>query len=427
MNVQKRAFHLVDSAIEAANPGRLITQNLIPNPNGLLISGHSYNQKRVTLVSVGKAAVPMAQAAVSQLGERLKQGIVVGKIDKATLSHPKLQYHQGSHPIPDQRSLNATSAVKEMLAASKADELVLCLISGGTSALLTEPVLALPHWQQLNEALLASGCPINDINTIRQRFDAVKGGGLAQWAAPAICESLILSDVIGNHLEHIGSGPTVFVEQRSNVVKAVFDRNNIWNWLKPETAALIKTHLETPNTPSPINKIVSPSTRHTIIGDVSNATNAVFQQTAEWGFESTIVSNNMTGEAREIGRMAAKYAKNMPSKSCLIWGGESTVTLRGNGRGGRNQEIALAAAISLQNTPNCAIVAFSTDAEDGPMPVAGAYVTGETFSQAKQQGLDPYKYLANNDSYTFFERLGIGHITAQTGTNVNDVLALLKE
>jgi hydroxypyruvate reductase len=275
----------------------------------------------------------------------------------------------------------------------------------------------------LNEALLASGCPINDINTVRQLFDTVKGGGLAKWAAPAACLSLILSDVIGNRLENIGSGPTVIVNKESRTVRMILDGYAVWDWLDGETAEMVKARLQPPQ---PQQWQETAPNYHVIIGDVSTATKAVARKTAEWGFRSTVVSNALTGEAREIGRMAAKKAKEMPPNSCLIWGGESVVTLRGNGRGGRNQEIALAAVTAIQDIPGCVLAAFSTDAEDGPTPVAGAFVTNKTAAQAAAKGLNPAEFLANNDSYTFFEKLGVGHVTADTGTNVNDVLVVIK-
>ena len=289
--------------------------------------------------------------------------------------------------------------------------------------MLTAPLLPLPHWQQLNQALLASGCTINEVNTIRQLLDTVKGGGLSEWAAPAACVSLILSDVIGNNLEVIGSGPTVPLKKDSQAARKILNNKDVWNWLDIETANLIKHHLEKPNIEQrrKLNR-----NDHLIIGDVSTATTAVVQKTEEWGFQSKIVSNTLTGEACEIGQMAAEKAREMEPASCLIWGGESTVTIKGNGRGGRNQEIALAAAIAIQDIPDCVVVAFSTDAEDGPTPVAGAFVTNETTAKAIAKGLDPAAFLINNDSYTFFERLGMGHITAETGTNVNDILVVLR-
>jgi hydroxypyruvate reductase len=275
----------------------------------------------------------------------------------------------------------------------------------------------------LNQALLASGCTINDINTVRQFFDRVKGGGLARWAAPAACVSLILSDVIGSRIDHIGSGPTVAVMKEPKAVRAILNRFDVWKWLEGETAALVKSYLKSSR---PQRAVTATDDHHLIIGDVSTATLAVAQLTVELGFDSTVLSNTLTGEAREIGRMAAERAKALRPNQCLIWGGESTVTIRGSGRGGRNQEMALATALALEDTPGRVVAAFSTDAEDGPMPVAGAVVSAETVADARAKGLNAAEYLANNDSYTFFEQLGWGHLTAERGTNVNDVLVALR-
>jgi hydroxypyruvate reductase len=234
---------------------------------------------------------------------------------------------------------------------------------------------------------------------------------------------LILSDVIGNRLEHIGSGPTVPVVKVPDVGRAILDRFDVWKWLEGETAALVERHLEKWGlTPQP----QVTASYHMIIGDVSTATRATAERLTEWGFEAVVVSNGQTGEAREIGRMAAEMAKGLGQNHCLIWGGESTVTIRGNGKGGRNQEIALAAALALDGAPDCLVLAFSTDGEDGPVPVAGAFVTGKTVVEARAMGLEAADYLERNDSYTFFERLGWGHLTAEKGTNVNDVLIVLK-
>ncbi|MFZ0544807.1 MAG: DUF4147 domain-containing protein [Candidatus Promineifilaceae bacterium] len=416
---QQLAEELVRTAIESADPGKLLSKHIQVDGDRLLLGGRRYDPTAVLLVSVGKAAVPMAKAAEERLGAHLKGGIVISKAAEAKGLSPTLHYYQGSHPVPDERSLRAAAAVREMLSETAEDELALCLISGGTSALLTEPILPLPYWQRLNQALLASGCTINEINTVRQLFDRVKGGGLAQWAAPTVCVSLILSDVIGNRLEFIGSGPTVPVAKEPDAVRAILDGFGVWERLDGETAELVKAHLESGRSEQAVKVTVG---QHLIIGDVSTATAAVAKQTAEWGFETEVVSNTLTGEAREIGRMAAERAKRLDLNQCLVWGGESTVTIKGNGRGGRNQEMALAAALALQDTPGCLVAAFSTDGEDGPTPVAGAVISGETVVQARAKGLDAAEFLDNNDSYTFFERLGWGHLTAKRGTNVNDIL-----
>lgn len=414
---------LVQTAIEAAEPGKLLSNHITVDGNQIVLGGRRYNPAAVLLVSAGKAAVAMAKTAAQQLGPYLSRGVVISKAAEVTGLPPTLHHFQGSHPVPDERSLRATAAVREMLSGTAEDELVLCLISGGTSALLTEPVLPLPHWQRLNQALLASGCTINEINTVRQLFDPVKGGGLAQWALPAECVSLILSDVIGNRLEHIGSGPTVAVAKEPEAVGAILDEYGVWERLAEETAALVRAYLESGSSKEAVKAV---SGHHLIIGDVSTATTAVARQTAAWGFETEVVSNTLTGEAREIGRMAAARAKELPPNHALVWGGESTVTIRGKGRGGRNQELALAAAIELADAPDCIVAAFSTDAEDGPTPVAGAVVSVETIVDAKTKGLDAAEFLADNDSYTFFEQLGWGHLTAERGTNVNDILVVLQ-
>jgi glycerate 2-kinase len=414
---------LVQAAIAAADPARRVDDVLTAVSDRVYVGDAVYRPERVILIGVGKAAVPMAATAIAKLGSRVKEGIVVGKRAKTAVDLPApLRYFQGGHPVPTSGSVQAAEAIRTLLATGRATDLVLCLISGGTSALLTQPVLPLAQWQALTTALLHSGCPINELNTIRQQFDAVKGGGLARWAAPAACAALILSDVIGNNLAHIGSGPTVPTPPNPVMAREILDRYRVWERLDGGTAVAVNQHLATPFPPEPLSTL---PVHNQIIGDVTLAAQAAAQQAAVLGFVPTIVSTALRGEAREIGQMAAKIAGQTPPGRCLIWGGESTVTVRGNGRGGRNQEIALAAALALDGAPGGIIASFATDGEDGPTPVAGAIVSGGTVARAANQGLNAAAYLAANDSYHFFARLGQGHIVAEQGTNVNDLLLVL--
>lgn len=413
---------LVLAAVTAADPAARVSSQIAVSPGAVTIAGESYTPARIFVVSVGKAAVAMATAAASILGDTLTAGVVISKATAVPDLPPPLRYFPGSHPLPSQLSLQATQAVYDLMAETQPNDLVLCLISGGASALLTRPVLPLAQWQALNDALLRSGCAINDVNTIRQQFDTVKGGGLAQWAAPATCVSLILSDVIGNRLAHIGSGPTVPTPPDPQQARAILDAYQVWARLDEVTAAAVTRHLAAtiPHQPAAGNLI-----RNHIIGDVSLAAEAAARRAEQLGFQTAVVSTTLTGEARDIGRMAADRVRQTPPGHCLIWGGESTVTVTGAGLGGRNQEVALAAAVALSGTPGCVVASFATDGEDGPTPVAGAVVSGETAVQAARSGLDPAAYLANNDSYHFFQRLGAGHLSAPTGTNVNDLLVAL--
>lgn len=417
---------LVTAVLTAANPQTAVSQHLHHANKTIFIDQQAYDlaNGRIFLISVGKAAVPMAQAAVNILGDSLHAGICLTK-ESSNLSEPEfpdnIQFYTGEHPVSGKKSVAATTAVFQLLTQTTADDLVLCLISGGCSALLTQPVLPLDEWQRLNNALLASGCTINEFNTVRRQLDAVKGGGLAQWAAPAQVATLILSDVIGNDLKAIGSGPTIVTNETSEPATAVLDQYQIQQKIPPQIWQAIQTHLQKA-TPSELPKQGQTS----IIGDVRLAATALATAAQELGFTTQILTTHLQGEAREAGLFAAAIAKDMLPAHCMILGGETTVTIRGDGIGGRNLELALSAAIGIENLPNTVIFTLATDGDGGPTHCAGAMVCGETVGYGRNQNKDAQTYLNNNDSYTYFQALD-NHliITGPTGTNLNDVTCIL--
>ena len=414
---------LMGAALAAVDPYHLTRRALRWDGQVWHIGPHQYNPQhgRLFLVATGKAAVGMAHAAAHLLGDALHEGIVITKrgqdwhpLDK--LAAP-LHLFEAGHPVADEGSVAATTAVLSMLGQTTADDTVLCLISGGTSALLTQPRLPLADWQALNEALLASGATIHDINRVRQRLDGVKAGGLARSAAPATCVSLILSDVVGNPLEMIGSGPTVFPRPNAAGANQILARYGL---LTAELAPL----LAEPILPPP------PAARHAlVVGDVSTAARSAAEEARGWGWETHLLTTHLQGEAREVGKLAAALAKDATPRSCLILGGETTVTLGGTaGRGGRNTELALAAGLALEGVWGAAVASFATDGDDGNSGVAGALVTGDTMRLARQHALDPLDYLLRHDSGSFFAHLPHTLLhTGPTGTNVNDLLFVLRE
>lgn len=413
---------LVAAAIAAADPARLVADWLRVTPDGLHIAGRRYRPAQIRLISVGKAAPAMARAAAEALGARLTAGVVIGKGDSADLP-PPLRSYAGNHPIPGPASLRATQAAIALLRGAQADDLALCLISGGASALLTDPRLPLDQWQALTQALLHSGCTVQELNAIRQQFDRVKGGGLARLAAPATVVALILSDVIGNELAFIGSGPTAPTTPDPVGARASLARYGVWAHLDAATAQAVQDCLAEPPPTG------APEATNYIIGDVGLAARAAQQAAEEMGFSAEIVTTTLSGEARDVGRQAAQTARQLPPNRCLIYGGETTVTVRGDGYGGRNQELALAAAVALAGATDGVVAAFSTDGDDGVHPpgasaMAGAYVTGATAGHAARRALDAADYLARHDSYHFFQAAG-GHLAAPAGTNVNDLLLIL--
>lgn len=426
---------LFQAALHAADPATAVARQLHRQDTHLLIGNSdrfSLKTGRVFLVSVGKAAVPMAEAAAAIVGGALHSGVVVSKVapSERDPANPRLSFYQGDHPVSGPLSVRATTAVRQLLQDSAADDLVLCLISGGTSALLTQPHLSLEDWQALNRALLACGCPIEAFNLVRRQLDEVKGGGLARWAAPARCVSLILSDVVGNPLAAIGSGPTVPIAETPDDALEVLDRYGVANVVDAAVYERIRQALKRPQSPAP----PSHPPVHLIVGDVRLAADAALDKAVSLGYTAQLLTAHLEGEAREVGRVAAAIARDTPPGHCLILGGETTVTLGGEpGLGGRNLETALAAAIALEGAPGVLVASLASDGEDGPTAAAGAMVWGETAVVARQHALDPIAYLQHHDSYTFFEQLdrraGATHPATllqpgPTGTNVNDLIII---
>ena len=435
---------LIQAALTAADPETAVSRHMQINGRLLTIGNQTYNldSGRVFLVSIGKAALPMAQSALSMLSDNIHTSIVVSKKGKESsqLSKMRIQHsditsqssalimHYAAHPVSDESSVQAAETVLELMTQTTENDLVLCLISGGASALFTKPLLPLTDWQQVNKALLASGCTISDFNCVRRQLDQVKGGGLAQAAAPATIISLILSDVIGNPLADIGSGPTVPTAQTPADALDILQRYDIQSVVDQRVWEAVTAVLDqSPSDTPPIH------TSHHIVGDVRSAAESAAGAARKLGFETQILTTRVEGEAREIGKVATAIAQDLPPNHCLIMGGETTVTLRGNGIGGRNLETALSAAVTLDGTQNRVVASFATDGDDGPTKSAGAVVTGECVENGRIHNLNALTYLDINDSYTFFNQLD-AHIspseqtlinTGLTGTNVNDLIFIL--
>ncbi|MFN2138369.1 MAG: glycerate kinase [Candidatus Promineifilaceae bacterium] len=435
---------LFAAALAAADPFSAVNSYLRREGSLLYVGDSAFDLTggKVYVVSVGKAALPMAEAAITVVGDALAAASIIYK--KGSAAKPsglsgdaRIQVMAGNHPVSGEESAAATKTALAQLDQTQPGDLVLCLISGGASALLTQPVIGLPEWQRLINALLASGCTINELNTIRRRLDRVKGGGLARMAAPASCASLILSDVVGNPLEAIGSGPTILLEESTAEAVALLDRYGIGEAVGVESGRLIRESLQSQQ----LGGAVPPRNEVVIIGDVRRAAEAAATAAEKIGFVTRILTVHLEGEAREVGRVASAIAKDAPSGSCLILGGESTVTIQGDGLGGRNLETALAASIALEGWPFTALASLATDGEDGPTDAAGAVVAGWTAGTARDLELDPTVFLERNDSYNFFQQLddktqpiasdGSASYplclvkTGSTGTNVNDLVFIL--
>ncbi len=392
------------------------------------------SKRRVVVVGAGKASAPMAAAVEDVIGDAVP---VTGSVTvRYGHSAPTcvVRIREASHPVPDEAGVQATRAIVELLAEVNADDLVICVISGGGSALLTLPAdgLSLEHVQQTTDVLLRSGASINEINVVRKHLDTVKGGGLARLAAPAQVITLVLSDVVGNPLDAIASGPTVPDTSTWAEAGAVFDRYGLWDKVPRSVVERLRAGRagQLPDTPKPGDPLFK-HTQSVVVGSNLLACAAAAAAASQIGLQSQVLTTYVEGEAREVGRVLAGLLREIDAsghplaRPCLlVAGGETTVTVRGQGLGGRNQELALAAAFSLRGLRAVLLASIGTDGNDGPTDAAGAFVDGSTLDRAAALGLDPRQSLADNDSYRFFDRLGDLIRTGPTNTNVNDLYLL---
>jgi len=391
----------------------------------------------VILIAAGKAAVPMAEAAAAVLGSHLTQGVVVTKYKHAvqhTLTSSIMVVEAG-HPVPDASGQQGATLVARLLSDTKADDLVLVLISGGASALLPLPVpgLSLSDLQAVTGLLLRSGATIVEINTVRKHLSRLKGGQIARLAAPAAVLSLVLSDVVGDPLDVIASGPTVPDPTTYADAWDILARYGLTDKIPSNVSEHLRAgvHAQIAETPKPADPLFEKV--HTfIIGSNRLAAKAAVLEAERLGYQTLLLTTFVEGEAREVAKVAAALAKGVlvhgdPLKppACLVCGGETTVHVRGEGHGGRNQELALAAALALEGVAQVAVMALATDGTDGPTDAAGAIIDGETIRRARLLGFDPYAALSNNDAYPLLEAAGALLRTGPTGTNVNDLLVIL--
>jgi len=434
---------LIDAALEAANPASAVRRHLRKEGRQLLPGSYRFNldQGRVFLIAAGKAALNMGRAALEILGDDVWAGVIITKktapgsprqyVANAGRRRNNLAIFEAGHPVSDRSGLRATERAVNLLQETRPGDLLLCLLSGGASALLTQPHLPLAEWQHLVQALLESGCTINELNCVRKQLDRVKGGGLAELAAPASIISLILSDVVGNPLHVIASGPTAPNFESPGDALTVLHRYDVMHRVTPETWSVITEELTDPRRARSLARFEELEVKNVIVGDVRSAATAAVGAARDAGYRADLLTAYLEGEAREIGKVAAALGKELAPGIVWVLGGETTVTVHGEGSGGRNQELALSAALGIAGFDGCIIAAFATDGEDGPTDAAGAVVSGETAPLARACDLDPQAYLSQNDSHTFFtklaERTGCDCLLrpGSTGTNVNDILFVL--
>jgi len=431
---------ILASGLDAVHPGQAVGRFVQRENEELHIANKLYpleKDRRTFIIAFGKASLPMAESLADILGDRLTAGVVIPK-HAAGRTLNLLTIMEGGHPVPDERSLAAGQRVIELLSGLCADDLVFCLISGGGSALMAAPVggVTLSDLQALTSALLACGASVDEINILRRHLDRLKGGGLARMASPARVVSLILSDVVGNPLEAIASGPTAPDPTTCADALAVLDKYQLPGRIPASVLSVLRSGQETLKPGDDVFQNVD----NILIGSNLLAAQAALKQAEVEGFHPYLLRADLQGEAREVAvelcrtlRWAWQTGDPAPRPACIVTGGETTVTLREGslayppgqaGHGGRNQELALASVTELANFPDVMLVALATDGEDGPTDAAGAVVTGETFARAYALGLDPVDYLRRNDSYPFFAALDDLLKPGSTGTNVNDLTFL---
>jgi glycerate 2-kinase len=388
---------------------------------------------RLLLFSVGKAAIAMARGAASVLGQRIIDGVVLApRGDTAAVGlPPSLRVHYGGHPLPDEGGMEGARAIGDVARAAGPLDRILLLLSGGGSALLTlpHPDISLDELRHVTMLLLRAGATIQELNTVRKHLEVLKGGRLAALAVPAPLTAMILSDVIGDPLDVIGSGPVS--PDRSSFASAigVLEKRGVWKELPERVRThLLQGHLgHIPETPKAGDAAFA-SVHVSVIGNAALAAHAATEAATRLGYESRLVTAELEGEARDIGADLARTALELEVagvRACRVWAGETTVTVRGQGRGGRNQELALAAARVLNGGRASLVMSAGTDGLDGPTDAAGALATGATLARARELGLDPDEHLERNDAYPFFAALDDLVMTGPTGTNVADIMVVL--
>ncbi len=404
--LRSHADEIIREAIAAVLPDAAVQRAL---------AGKKY-PGRVLLVAAGKAAWQMAKAASDFLGERIEKGVVITKYDHVMGPIANFDCYEAGHPIPDENSFRATAAAIDLVEDLKPEDTVLFLLSGGGSALFEKPLIPGEELQDVTSQLLASGADIVEINTIRKRLSAVKGGRFAQICAPAQVEAVILSDILGDPLDMIASGPVCPDAATDQDAKNIVRKYQLK--LSPEALRLLDVE-----TPKRLDNVETQ-----INGSVRELCAAAAKTCRRLGYTPLILTDQLCCEARHAGSFLSSILKthqNDGEALAFIAGGETVVRLTGKGKGGRNQEIALAAAAGIAGIKNAAVFSVGSDGTDGPTDAAGGYADSDTFGALKALGISADDVLMENDAYNALSKTGGLIVTGPTGTNVNDVAVAL--
>lgn len=419
-NLRRDARQILKAALRAADPSAAV--------EAILTRRRDLDRyERIFVVGAGKATGTMARSAERILGKRISTGSVNLK-DGDPVKLRRIEVHPASHPIPDERGVTGAKRIAEICAGAGERDLVICLLSGGASALTPYPVdpVTLTEKQETTRLLLECGANIHEINAVRKHLSGFKGGWLAKIAAPARVLTLIVSDVVGDNLDVIGSGPTAPDSSTFETALAVLDRYE----LRARVPESVRSKLEAgrDETPKPGDPVFD-RVENIIIGSNQKSLEAAGREARELGYRTLVLSSTIEGETRDVARMHAAIARQIrehgqPARApaCVISGGETTVTIRGRGLGGRNQEFALAAAIDIAGLRDVLILSAGTDGTDGPTDAAGAMADGETVERSRNSAAEA---LRNHDSYPFFKHAGDLIVTGATGTNVMDIHLIL--
>jgi len=432
------AIKALDAALEAVDPEGIIKLKVRVKGSLLKIAHLSFSLngfENIYVVGGGKASGCMAMALEEVLGDWLKEGAV--NVPYACPQYPtqKVKLQRANHPIPDLAGVKGARHMLDLVSQAKEHDLIISVISGGGSSLMPQPAkgVSLQDKGKITDALLKSGATIREINTVRKHISGLKGGWLAEKAYPATVVNLILSDVVDDPLDSIASGPTVPDPTTFEDAIEILQHHRLWR----EAPASVKKMLLdgqkglVPETPKPRDKVFD-KVHNIVIGNTMTATQAAYKSLKKAGLHALLLTSCLEGQARDVGTMFASMANEVvksghpvPKPAAVVAGGETTVTVVGKGTGGRNQEIALGAALKVGETDGVVVASLSTDGVDGPTDAAGAIADGKTLLRAHDLKLDPRSFLAENDSYTFFSKLEDLIFTGPTGTNVCDVSIVL--
>jgi len=440
--MKRMAKVIFSKAVEAVDPSKRLKDLVRIEKDRLWIRMDEDSEKvfdvdafkRIFVIGTGKASTSMAQAVEEIFGDRITKGVITTKYGHL-LPLKKTEIIEAGHPIPDQKGFEGTKKIQSLLKESGSEDLVIFLLSGGGSALLPLPVdgITLEEKQKATQLLLDCGADIKEINTIRKHISQIKGGGLAKWAYPSTVIGFILSDVVGDPLDVIASGPTVPDTSTFEEAWEILKKYDLIEKIAPS----IQRHLllgkkgKIEETPKP-GDVTFEKVHHILIGSNIFALRAAEREASSYGLNTLILSSSIVGETREVARFHTAVAKEVISSgnpisrpACIISGGETTVTIKGHGLGGRNQEFALAGALEISGIEKVVLLSGGTDGTDGPTDASGAIADHTTISRAQSMGLDARAYLESNDAYPFFKILGDLLITGPTHTNVMDVRILL--